>query len=228
LRTAILVVGPAAAAVLLIPPGRLRTRRSVTAVIAVASIFTVGSASSAYALNTAGTTHNGSIPSAGPASATAAGATRTGGALPGGANGPLGQGGTGRAGGAQGAPRAGDARSNTALAALLTSTTTKWAAATVGDQSAAGLELASGRAVMAVGGWSGSDPTPTLAQFQEWVKNGDIQYFIAGSQGGGGGGFGGGPGGSSGTASEIASWVAAHFTAKTVGGQTVYDLTTSS
>ena len=233
LRTAILVVGPAAAAVLLIPPGRLRTRRSVTAVIAVASIFTVGSASSAYALNTAGTTHNGSIPSAGPASATAAGAsgpfgaTRTGGALPGAANGPLGQGGTGRAAGAQGAPRAGDARSNTALAALLTSTTTKWAAATIGDQSAAGLELASGKAVMAVGGWSGSDPTPTLAQFQEWVKNGDIQYFIAGSQGGGGG-FGGGPSGSSGTASEIASWVTAHFTAKTVGGQTVYDLTTSS
>jgi hypothetical protein len=56
------------------------------------------------------------------------------------------------------------------------------------------------------------------------VKDGDIHYFIAGSQGGGGGG----PSSGSGTASEIASWVAAHFTAKTVGGQTIYDLTASS
>jgi hypothetical protein len=36
----------------------------------------------------------------------------------------------------------------------------------------------------------------------------------------------GGPGGSSdGTSSQIAAWVTADFTATTVGGQTVYDLT---
>jgi 4-amino-4-deoxy-L-arabinose transferase-like glycosyltransferase len=237
LRTAILIVGFAAAALLLVPPGHLRTRRSMTAAIAAASVFTLGAASSAYALNTARTPHNGSIPSAGPASTTRTGSrgpgaggpfggTRTGGA-PGGTNGPSGQGAPSVGGNAQGAPSAGGATSNSALAALLASANTRWAAATVGDQSAAGLELASGKAVMAIGGWSGSDPAPTLAQFEEWVKHGDIHYFIAGSQGAGGG-FGGGPVGASGTASEIASWVAAHFTAKTVGGRTVYDLTTSS
>jgi 4-amino-4-deoxy-L-arabinose transferase-like glycosyltransferase len=239
LRAAILVVGFVVAALLSIPPGHLRTRRSVTALIAAASILTLGGASSAYALNTARTPHNGSIPSAGPAAATRAGAasgpfggTRNGASAPGGiaprgTNAPLGQGSSGAGGNAQGTSGAGGATSNNALAVLLRSTNTRWAAATVGDQSAAGLALASGKAVMAIGGWSGSDPTPTLAQFQEWVKDGDIRYFIAGSQGGGGG-FGGGPGGGSGTASEIASWVAAHFTAKTVGGQTVYDLTASS
>jgi 4-amino-4-deoxy-L-arabinose transferase-like glycosyltransferase len=220
LRTAILVVGLAAAVLLFLAPGSLRNRRSVVAVVAAASLFTVGGASSAYALNTASTPHNGSIPSAGPASATRSGSggpfggVRSGGSVPGGSNVPPSLGG----------PDAGGATSNSALAALLRSTTTRWAAATVGDQSAAGLELASGKAVMAIGGWSGSDPTPTLAQFQQWVKDGDIHYFIAGSQGGGGGG----PSAGSGTASEIASWVAAHFTAKTVGGQTIYDLTASS
>jgi 4-amino-4-deoxy-L-arabinose transferase-like glycosyltransferase len=233
LRAAILVVGVAAAALLLIPPGHLRTRRSIAAVIAATSIFTVGGASSAYALNTARTPHNGSIPSAGPANATPVGSggpfggTAPGGSAPGGANLPSGQRGPGAGGNTQVAPGAGGATSSSALAALLKSTTTRWAAATVGDQSAAGLELASGKAVMAIGGWSGSDLTPTLAQFQEWVKHRDIQYFIVGSQRDGGG-FGGGPAGRSGTANEIASWVAAHFTAKAVGGQTVYDLTTSS
>jgi 4-amino-4-deoxy-L-arabinose transferase-like glycosyltransferase len=229
LRTVILVVGLAAAALLLLPPGFQRSRRSVIAVVAAASIFTIGGASTAYALNTAGTPHYGSIPSAGPANVTQ---TTAGGA---GARGPFGgtrtlpggnaPGGNAPGGNAQGTPGGGGA-TNSALAALLASTNTRWAAATVGDQSAAGLELASGKAVMAIGGWSGSDPAPTLAQFQQWVKNGDIHYFIAGSQGGGG--VRGGPGGGSGTASEITSWVAAHFTAKTVGGQTVYDLTTSS
>jgi 4-amino-4-deoxy-L-arabinose transferase-like glycosyltransferase len=239
LRTAVMVVGFPVAALLLITPSRLWTRRSMTAVTAAASILTIGGASSAFAFNTARTPHNGSIPSAGPASATRAGAasgpfggTQNGGSPPGGmarrgTNAPSGQGGSGAGGNAQGAPGAGGATSNSALAVLLRSTNSRWAAAIIGDQGAAGLELASGKAVMAIGGWSGSDPTPTLAQFREWLKDGYVQYFIAGSQGSGGG-FGGGPGSGSGTASEIASWVAAHFTAKTVGGQTVYDLTASS
>jgi hypothetical protein len=73
---------------------------------------------------------------------------------------------------------------------------------------------------MAVGGFNGSDPAPALAQFQQLVGLGRIHYFIAG-----GGGLGGGPGGGSGSASQISSWVGQHFTARTVGGVTVYDLT---
>jgi len=44
----------------------------------------------------------------------------------------------------------------------------------------------------------------------------------------GGGGFGGagfgGPGGNGGTASQITAWVEQNFTATTIGGTTVYDL----
>jgi 4-amino-4-deoxy-L-arabinose transferase-like glycosyltransferase len=119
---------------------------------------------------------------------------------------------------------------SSALTALLKATSTKWAAATIGSQTAAPLELATGKAIMAIGGFNGSDPTPTLAQFQKLVQRGDVRYFVAGGAGRGpGGGAGGGPGGAGGpgggTGSAIATWVAAHYTAKTVGGVTVYDLT---
>jgi hypothetical protein len=46
----------------------------------------------------------------------------------------------------------------------------------------------------------------------------------SGTGGGGAGGFAG-RGGASSDASQVTSWVGAHFTAKTVGGETVYDLT---
>jgi 4-amino-4-deoxy-L-arabinose transferase-like glycosyltransferase len=121
--------------------------------------------------------------------------------------------GTGARGGFAGA--GGGQSANSALVALLESSTTKWAAATVGSQSAAPLELASGKAVMALGGFTGSDPSPTLAQFEKWVTEGKIHYFI-------GSGNSGGPGRGN---SEISTWVAAHFTSTTVGGSTVYDLT---
>ncbi len=119
----------------------------------------------------------------------------------------------------------GEQSTNSALTALLARSTTTWTAATTsGATSAAQLELASGQSVIAIGGWDGSDPAPTLAQFQQWVADGKIHYFIAG------GGMGDGMGGNraSGTSSLIATWVAAHFTATTVGGQTVYDLTATS
>jgi hypothetical protein len=94
-------------------------------------------------------------------------------------------------------------------------------AATTGSNSASGYQLGSGEPVMAIGGFNGTDPTPTLAQFQKYVAAGRIHYYISG----GGGGFG--PGGSSTTSDSavISSWVAAHYTARTVDGVTVYDLT---
>ena len=109
---------------------------------------------------------------------------------------------------------------NTALVALLQATTTTWAAATNGAMSSAPLQLASGKQVMAIGGFNGGDNAPTLAQFQAWVAQGKIGYYVSG------GGMGGGPGGGRGNSS-IATWVAAHYTATTVGGTTVYDLRTS-
>jgi hypothetical protein len=102
---------------------------------------------------------------------------------------------------------------------------TTWSAAVVGSQSAASTELASGTAVMAIGGWSGSDAAPTLAQFQALVAAGDVHWFVSSGDGGGMGGQGG-QGGSDSVGSQISAWVTAHFTATQVDGTTVYDLTT--
>jgi 4-amino-4-deoxy-L-arabinose transferase-like glycosyltransferase len=103
----------------------------------------------------------------------------------------------------------------------------RWVAATFGSQSAATLELASGgEPVMAIGGFNGQGGNITLAQFESYVAKGEIHYFVA--SGGGGGFGGGGPGGGSGNSeAAITNWVSTHFTAETIGGQTVYDLSNS-
>jgi hypothetical protein len=123
-------------------------------------------------------------------------------------------------GGGAGGP--GGLGGNTAVASALTRLLTngaagyRWAAATVGAESAAPLQLASGKPVMAIGGFNGTDGTPTLARFERMVAAGEIHYFVGASQAS----FGGG----SGPAAQITAWVRAHFTAETVGGVTVYDL----
>jgi 4-amino-4-deoxy-L-arabinose transferase-like glycosyltransferase len=94
-----------------------------------------------------------------------------------------------------------------------------WVAATVRSNSASGYQLASGEPVMAIGGFNGSDPTPTLTQFQQYVAQGKIHYFIGGSDGmrsAGGSDY----------SQQITDWVTANFTATTVGNTTMYDLTT--
>jgi hypothetical protein len=131
--------------------------------------------------------------------------------------GRFGAGGTGGAGGMGGL--SGSTQVSSALIKLLEADASqyKWIAATEGSQSAAPIELATGGdAVMAIGGFNGTDPTPTLAEFEAMVAKHEIHYYV----GEGSNSFGGGSG-----SSKIASWVAAHFTAQTVGGVTVYNLT---
>ncbi|MEZ5322813.1 MAG: hypothetical protein R2698_12210 [Microthrixaceae bacterium] len=99
-----------------------------------------------------------------------------------------------------------------------------WVAATIGANTAAGYQLAAELPVMPIGGFNGSDPSPTLEQFQRYVADGRVHFFISGGLGGRGGAMGG-PGGGSGTGSAIAQWVQEHFTAQTVDGITLYDLT---
>ncbi|MEV6157521.1 glycosyltransferase family 39 protein [Nonomuraea sp. NPDC052129] len=158
---------------------------------------------------------------------------------PGGTGGqPGGTGGAGRPGGmgADGFARGGrggggmggllqSATPSAELAALLKSNATaySWVAATVGSNNAAGYQLATGQPVMAVGGFNGTDPAPTLTQFKQYVAEGKIHYFIGGGMGGGMRG-GASTGGSS-DAAEIAVWVQETYTAVTVGNATVYDLT---
>ncbi|HUZ42959.1 MAG TPA: glycosyltransferase family 39 protein, partial [Acidimicrobiales bacterium] len=93
----------------------------------------------------------------------------------------------------------------------------KWVAATVGSNSASGYQLATGDPVMALGGFNGTDPYPTLAEFEATVAKGQVHYFIPGG--------GGGPGGvTNNYSSAITSWVESHFKSETIGGSTVYKL----
>jgi hypothetical protein len=79
-----------------------------------------------------------------------------------------------------------------------------------------------GDAVMALGGFNGSDPAITLARFEQLVAAGKIHYFIADQQG-----FIGSTAGNTTHAYRIEQWVAAHYAARTIGGSSVYDLTGS-
>ncbi|MEU8165377.1 glycosyltransferase family 39 protein [Micromonospora sp. NPDC049004] len=274
LRTAVLVAGLLAAALILLA-ARL-PRRLVSVVLGVGAAAALAGPA-AYAAQTAATPHTGSIPSAGPA---VAGGFGRGGfpggrppggmAFPGGGQVP-GDGRTGdrnggqfpgfpgggqapgAPGGAQapGAPGGGqapgfpgvfpgggrlpgggggretgggmggllDAREpSVALRELLErdSEDYTWVAATIGSNNASGYQLATGEPVMPIGGFNGSDPSPTLAQFQRHVAEHKIHYFV------GGGGFR--ANGGSSASQEISAWVGETFTAQTVDGITVYDL----
>ncbi|WP_422785728.1 glycosyltransferase family 39 protein [Pseudonocardia spirodelae] len=223
------------AAGLVLVPGR---GRAVLRAGLVAVLLTGLLGTGVYAVATASAAHSGSIPSVGTVSSSFG--TSSGDSGPGGAGGPGGAppsgarpdgsaaggtapqdgtapGGTAADGGTPGGGAGGGAAS-AELTALLSSTGTTWSAAVSTSQTAASLELASGTAVMSTGGWSGSDSAVTLAEFQADVAQGRIAYYVAASQGGG-------PGGDAdSTSSGIAAWVAEHYTATTVGGQTVYDL----
>ena len=194
----------------------------------------------AYAADTVSTPHGGAIPSAGPvvaaggAGAAFGGGPGAGGIGGGGAggfrgglgspglNGPgLGVGGRSAGGGFLGA-----SRPSADLVTLLTANASRytWVAATIDANNAAGYQLATGDPVMAIGGFNGTDPTPTLAQFQQYVRDGKIHYFIAS---GGGPGSGSASSSASSNAAQIAAWVQQNFAATSVGGVTVYDLTTT-
>jgi len=90
-----------------------------------------------------------------------------------------------------------------------------WPLATVDSNNASGYQLASGEPVMAIGGFNGTDPAPTLAEFQRYVAEGKIHYFVSG----------GGGGASGKDASAIDDWVLTHFAYTTVDGVNLYDLT---
>jgi hypothetical protein len=130
---------------------------------------------------------------------------------------------TGAASGLAGGGGGGSTKTSAALVKALQSDAARyrWVAATSGSQSAATLELASDEPVMGIGGFNNEGGRLTLAAFKAYVAKGEIHYYIA-SAGGAGGGPGGGAGGSS--TSAITSWVQAHYTAETIGGQTVYNL----
>ncbi|MEV4203320.1 glycosyltransferase family 39 protein [Nocardia salmonicida] len=232
LRWAILVVGVVATVAFVFP---LTRKQSVLAALAAAFIGLAGPI--AYSVDTLASAHSGSIPSAGPSSGGMHGmggpGMRPGGddGRPGARDGAAAPGGTTSDGSAQGTNGGdqrmggaggllGGSRPSDQIVTLLESNGTEytWVAAAVGSNSAAGYQLATELPVMPIGGFNGSDPSPTLEQFQQYVADGKIHYFVAGGRGG--------PGGKSeSTSSAITAWVTANYTATTVDGVTLYDLT---
>lgn len=169
-------------------------QRTFAAIGVVLGVFACLVGPLVWTVETVGSGHNGSLPTAGPSNQ----------------GDPAGGGG----------PYLGGGTANDELVSLLVENASgyRWAAATTGSQNAAGYQLASELPVMAIGGFNGSDPAPTLEQFKEYVEQGLIRYYIAG------GGVGGSQMGGSNAASEIEAWVAQNFEAQSVGGATVYDL----
>ncbi len=96
-----------------------------------------------------------------------------------------------------------------------------WVAATTGSQNASSYQLATELPVMPIGGFNGSDPSPTLEQFQDYVAEGQIHWYIASGL------SGMGSMGGSDEARRIAEWVAESFEPVSVGGATFYDLSTT-
>ena len=202
LRVGVLAVGMAAALLLLAVS---RVDRRAIPVIVGAALVAALAGPAAYAATTVSTGHSGSIVTAGPST----GGFGGGGRPPGGFGGagrprparparrhdPAGSARRHEPGRRpnQGAPNQQGAggllngtNPSTEVVAALSENADQytWVAAAVGSQNAAGLQLGTQLPVMAIGGFNGSDPSPTLAQFQQDVADGRIHYFLSG------GGFG--------------------------------------
>jgi 4-amino-4-deoxy-L-arabinose transferase-like glycosyltransferase len=251
IATLVLIAGIVAAVAVVVGP-RLPTssaRRWVAGLV-IGGAAVVGLAGPVgYSVATAATTHSGALPSAGPSATIGIRFGRGGGFNPpqrgnglpaqgqlpgagqgqvpgGGQNGQFptfpgpgvitgGRNANGGFGGPGGGLLSGSEPDSELVAALQQDADQyRWVAATIGANNASGYQLGSGDPVMAIGGFNGTDPSPTLEQFEQYVENGDIHYFIPG-----------GTGGRSSSTSGITEWVEENFTATTVGGVTLYDLT---
>ncbi|MGV1003841.1 MAG: ArnT family glycosyltransferase [Candidatus Nanopelagicales bacterium] len=251
-----------------------RLPRRAPAAVGLGALAVSLAGPAAYSVETVGSVASGSLPTAGPTVSGARGGigrmgTRAGnggatgrgqfsgppggaggqtapGQAPGGAGAPGGNTGTGTPSGGMGGLLSASTPSAELVAALTADADRfTWVAATTGAQSAAGVQLATGRPVLAIGGFNGSDPFPTLERFQEMVNAGQVHYYLPGGGAAGGRGLSTSPNstgspnitttpnsnrgvqqnGGSRSSAEIASWVAANFTAVTIGGTTAYDLT---
>jgi len=178
----------------------------VTGAVAVAAVLLALAAPAAFSI------YNVIHPHGGPG-------TMSGPARVGGFGGPGGPGGGFPPGGSKHGPGFGS--DNAALEQLVQGVDNRWAAAGVGSFTASSLELKTGASIMAIGGFTGSDNSPTLAQFQQYVGDGQVRYFIASARGGPGGHH-------SGPGAEITQWVQQNFAPIDVGGVTVYDLSAAT
>ncbi|WP_084522819.1 glycosyltransferase family 39 protein [Nocardia inohanensis] len=186
--------------------------RRATRVIAAAALLSVLVAPTAYAVETVAQPHSGGSPVAGPPRNSRT-PTRLG-------NTPL----------------------DPQISELITTAGTRWAAAAVGASDVSALELQTGAPLLAVGGFSGRDDFPTLEQFQQYVADREIGYFLVRqrqqNQQGGEAETAGQPSANptggpeeqrreedQSTSARITAWVKANYPETVIGNMAVYRLT---
>ncbi len=216
----VIITGGAAAVMTLVPLVTLPRWYVRTAL--VIAVLAGMAAPVAFSLSTIATAHSGSIPTAGPGATAMSGTNNE------------------------------SAQAEAALVSYLVShqQNATWLAAVNSANESAPIQLSTGKAVMAVGGFNGSDSTLTLEQFKQLVRQGSVRYYVVSQHGPGGHGgqqstqartnssatstaksssaqtqtthHHGGPGGNS----AIATWAASAGTKVDYGGTqyTVYDL----
>ena len=131
------LVGSVAAAAMLALGAHRRGRG--TAVLAAGALLFAAGASAAYTVETVATAHNGPMTTSGPSKGDDWFMR----------HGPGGQ-----------------QADDPALAELVQGLDNRWAAASVGSFTVSSLELKTGASIMAIGGFTGGDDSPTPAQFQ--------------------------------------------------------------
>jgi hypothetical protein len=203
-----------------LPRPRWPTTRTAAAALAV-GLTAVMLGPAAYAVATAGQAEAGAIPRSGPAAAASAGSL----AGPGGGSARVARLGPG-GGGPQaqtGPPADVGGGADRALLSYLKAHqgNATWLVATGSAQSAASIELATGRPALAMGGFSGSDPAMTAARLQQLVRSGQLRYVLLG---------GGGPDASG---QSVATWVRASctlvdFSAGGSSQSSLYDCSTAA
>ena len=201
--------------------------KKIALAAAAVGVFATLLAPAAYAIDTTGTAYGGGDPHPGPgASGDIVGRGGFGGiagGLPGGAPGGGAPNGT-----ATGLPGdGGGLGGNTSDSALLqylaaNRGSAKWIVAANSAQEAGSIEIATGLPVMAMGGFTGSDPAPTLAQLKSYIAAGELRFVLA--SGGQGGGGSGAPGASTSDTSDRTSWVTSTCKLVNYGGSAaLYD-----
>jgi 4-amino-4-deoxy-L-arabinose transferase-like glycosyltransferase len=95
--------------------------------------------------------------------------------------------------------------------------TSRWTAATPGASNAALYQLESGASVLPVGGFNGSSPFPTVNQFREYVRSGQVHYYLVRSDSED-------ISAEADFADDVTRWVKANFNSSLLGEVELYDL----
>ncbi|MER6575309.1 glycosyltransferase family 39 protein [Nonomuraea sp. NPDC001023] len=215
------VTGSVTGAVAGLVAGRGRGAGRVT-VVALAAALVAGLAGpAAYAVSPLGARVNGTNPTAGPSTSRMGGpggpggfgGPPPGGEFPGVRTGAL-QGGEppqGQPGVRSRGPMGGGVADATVKYLVANQGRATWLVAVGSAQQASSIILATGRPVIAMGGFTGSDPAMTVPRLRELLSSGRLRYVLPGGRGGPGGGE-----------TEVTAWVTANCAA--VAGHTgLYD-----